>query len=55
MEIARKNHKSVNKKIGSKVFQIEKDVPAWLDKNIEASSASDEERKAIEEMLKEYR
>ena len=30
-------------------------LPDWFNKNIEANSASDEERQAIEDMLKEYR
>ena len=56
MEIAKKNHKSIQKKTNvSKVPTKEKEVPVWFDKNIEANSATDEERKAIEDMLKEYR
>lgn len=55
MEIARKNHKSMNKKINLKSQINEKEVPIWFDKNIEATEATDEERKAIEDMLKEYR
>ena len=55
MEIARKNHKSANKKIGIKNQIKEKEVPVWFDKNIEANEATDEERQSIEELLKEYR
>lgn len=55
MEIARKNHKSMNKKISLKNQINEKEVPIWFDKNIEATEATDEERQAIEDMLKEYR
>lgn len=55
MEIARKNHKSMNKKINFKNQINEKEVPIWFDKNIEAAEATDEERQAIEDMLKEYR
>lgn len=55
MEIARKNHKSMNKKVNLKNQIKEKEVPVWFDKNIEASEATDEERQAIEDMLKEYR
>ena len=55
MEIARKNHKSMNKKISFKNQINEKEVPIWFDKNIEAAEATDEERQAIEDMLKEYR
>ena len=55
MEIARKNHKSMNKKINLKSQINEKEVPIGFDKNIEATEATDEERKAIEDMLKEYR
>ena len=55
MEIAKKNHKKLNNIKEYKKGPIEKEVPAWFDKNIEANSASDEERQAIEDMLKEYR
>ena len=55
MEIARKNHKSMIKKTTPKKQVIEKDVPIWFNQNIEASSATDEERQAIEDMLKGYR
>lgn len=55
MEIAKKTHKSVIKKTSSKNISIEKEVPVWFNQNIEASSATDEERKAIEDMLKEYK
>ena len=55
MEIAKKNHKSVTKKITNKSSTIEKEVPAWFDKNIEANKATDEERQAIEDLLKGYR
>ena len=55
MDIARKNHKSVTKKVNITTKVKEKEVPEWLDKNIEANSATDEERLAMEELLKEYR
>lgn len=55
MDIARKSHKKQKTTKEYKTKVIEKEVPEWLDKNIEASSASDEERKIIEEMLKEYK
>lgn len=55
MEIARKNHKSMIKKTTPKNQIIEKEVPIWFNQNIEASSATDEERQAIEDMLKGYR
>lgn len=55
MEIAKKNHKSLNKKTNIKIDVKEKAVPDWFNKNIEANSASEEERQAIEDMLKEYR
>ena len=55
MEIARKNHKSMSKKTNTKNVTLEKEVPAWFDKNIEANKATDEERKVIEDMLKGYR
>ena len=55
MEIARKNYKSMNKKANIKNQIKEKEVPVWFDKNIEAAEATDEERQAIEDLLKEYR
>lgn len=55
MEIAKKNHKKQKNTKEYKTKIVEKEVPVWLDQNIEANSASEEERKAIEEMLKEYR
>jgi len=55
MDIARKNHKSVTKKVSTTTKIKEKEVPDWFDKNIEANSATDEERQAMEELLKEYR
>ena len=55
MEIAKKNHKKLNSIKEYKKGPTEKEVPVWFNKNIEANSASDEERKAIEDMLKEYR
>lgn len=52
MEIAKKNHKSPSKKGTTTNTKIkEKELPDWFDKNIEINSATDEERKAIEEML----
>ena len=55
MEIARKNHqKSVNSKNNKRIIK-DKNVPVWFDKDIETERASDDERMAIEEMLKEYR
>lgn len=55
MEIAKKTHKSIKKKISIKTETKEKEVPVWFDKNIEAASATDEERQAIEDMMKEYK
>ena len=55
MEIAKKNHKSAKKKANIKQELTTKEVPVWFNKNIEANSATDEERQAIEDMLKEYR
>ena len=56
MEIAKKNHKLISKKVTiNKKEQTEKEVPVWFDKNIEAKTASVEKRQAIEDMLKEYR
>ena len=57
MEIAKKNHKSLKKKVSIKTeYQTkEKELPDWFDKNIEVKKASDEEIKALEELLKEYR
>ncbi|MBQ2873308.1 MAG: DnaD domain protein [Bacilli bacterium] len=56
MEIAKKNHKQISKKVTVKAKEgMEKEVPIWFDKNIEAKTASVEKRQAIEDMLKEYR
>ena len=55
MEIAKKNHKSINKKTTIKKEINIKEVPDWFNKNIEATSATDEERQAMEDLLKEYR
>ena len=54
MDIAKKNHKSMKKKNSIKTEIKTKEVPEWLNKNIEASSATDEEIQAMEEMLKGY-
>ena len=45
----------MSKKTTPKNKIIEKEVPVWFNKDIEATSATDEERQAMEEMLKEYR
>lgn len=56
MDIARKNHAGVNKnKLATNKTSKDKVLPVWFDKNIEATSASDEEREKIEELLKEYK
>lgn len=57
MEIAKKTHKASTKKTGPVTNKqiVEKEVPVWFNQNIEATSATEEERQAIEEMLKEYR
>ena len=55
MDIAKKNHKSLNKKISVKTDIKAKELPDWLDKNIEVNNATDEEIKAMEDLLKEYR
>ena len=56
MEIAKKTHKASLKKSHPRNNQvIEKEVPIWFNQNIEVNSATDEERQAIEDMLKEYR
>ena len=58
MEIARKNHQmnirsqSIKKNVNNKNSNT---VPVWFDKDINKEVATDEEREAIEEMLKEYR
>jgi hypothetical protein len=36
-------------------FRTEKEVPEWLNKNIDIEVATDKERQEIEEMLKEYK
>jgi len=55
MEIAKKTHKASLRKSGTRSQKVEKEVPVWFNQNIEATSATDEERKVIEDMLKEYR
>lgn len=57
MEIARKNHQAhmKNQSVSKKTISKENSVPVWFDKEIMHDAATDEERQAIEEMLKEYR
>ena len=57
MEIARKNHQAHMKSqsVSKKTISKENSVPVWFDKEIMHDAATDEERQAIEEMLKEYR
>ena len=55
MDIAKKNHKSIKKKVNVKTDIKTKELPDWLDKNIEVNNATDEEIKAMEDLLKEYR
>ena len=55
MEIARKNHKKQSTSKEYKKNIAEKEVPIWFNQNVEANNASEEEIKAIEEMLKEYK
>lgn len=57
MEIARKNHQAhmKNQNVSKKATTKENSVPVWFDKEIKHDAASDEERQAIEDMLKEYR
>lgn len=57
MEIARKNHQAHMKSqsVSKKTVSKENSVPVWFDKEIMHDAATDEERQAIEEMLKEYR
>ena len=56
MEIAKKNHKpNIKKTTQNNTYIKEKEVPVWFDQNIEINSATDEEIKAMEDMLKEYR
>ena len=54
METAKKNYKKPSVKTGK--VTIDKNVPTWFNNNdIKAEEASDEEVKAMEEMLKEFR
>ena len=54
METAKKNYKKPSVKTGK--VPIDKNVPTWFNNNdIKAEEASDEEVKAMEEMLKEFR
>ena len=57
MEIARKNHQAHMKSqsVSKKTISKQNSVPVWFDKEIMHDAATDEERQAIEEMLKEYR
>jgi len=55
MEIARKNHKSLNKQKQTKKTAKEIIVPSWFNKDITVNEATDEEQKAIDDLLKEYR
>ena len=57
MEIAKKNHQAHMKSqsVSKKTISKENSVPVWFDKEIMHDAATDEERQAIEEMLKEYR
>ena len=57
MQIARKNHQAHMKSqsVSKKTISKENSVPVWFDKEIMHDAATDEERQAIEEMLKEYR
>jgi len=54
MEIAKKNQKSLKKKITDNKELKTKEVPDWLNKNIEVNSATDEEIQAMEDLLKGY-
>ena len=53
METAKKNYKKPSIKSGKPIS--DKTVPTWLNNDIKALEASDEEVKAMEEMLKEFR
>lgn len=55
MNIAKKNHKKVNKTNNTYVNKENKEVPEWFNKQVEATIATDDERKMIEDMLKEYK
>ena len=55
MDCAKKNHKAMSKKTAPKNKIIEKEVPVWFNKDIEATSATDEEIQEMEDILKEYR
>ena len=55
MDIAKKNHKSVKKKVSVRNDIKTKEVPDWINENIEVNNATDEEIKAMEDLLKEYR
>lgn len=55
MEIAKKNHKALNKQKQTKKTNKEVIVPTWFNKDITMEVATDEEQKAIDDLLKEYR
>ena len=55
MNIAKKNHKSIEKQKTIKKVTKDNPLPVWFNKEIKEESATDEERQAIEDLLKEYR
>ena len=55
MDIARKNHKSIDKITKTKKGIKESVIPTWFNKNIDIEEASNEERQAMDDLLKEYK
>ena len=56
MDYARKIYKNnLKTKQPSKIGQNVNKTPVWLNKNIDIDEASDEERLAMEEFLKEFK
>lgn len=54
MDIARRNHFNSKEKKKTKPI-TESNIPAWFDKENKKDTATDEEREAIEDLLKEYK
>lgn len=55
IDIARKNYKQSSKYSNKITYNKDKIAPTWLDKEIESNTATDEEQKAMEDLLKEWK
>ena len=54
MEIAEKEHNKYKKK-ENKFKNIEESIPVWFDEKIEKTTATEDEKKELERLLKEYK